>query len=499
MSDRPRYVRRRAFERLRHSKIFLDFLEDVADQKLITAQEVFQTYMVGEDFTFEEAVSSIPAGSTTFPAGLLWNTTTINGTFTISNGLYSANVTPQAIVDANIFTGASFFVKGETGSDSNSGADFDNALRTIHAAITAGNATAAPYQIFLDTDELYNESSLSQNGNVQPSQNMAIRGVGSNPRAVYMSGPHESNVSWALQSGTTYQSSISAVKRVLDMSRTFDYGLPIDLEEVASIAECNETNDSFYFDNAGDIVYVNIGRDPTNRLRVLRNFNTMTNWSNAVDIFLENFEIWGGGSGCVNLNTTDTSRNVVGVNCRFMAPASANKGSSPQDTLTIQGTGGILAFFECEASLGHKDGWNFHRNAATNPTQVLLANCQGYWNGSDADSSSNCFTTHDDVTSICIGCDFAKGEIGNTVHCIQDTLSWFFDCNVVAEDVDDGSTAFKSSNASSMWIERSTADASNGSVDNFAVEANGGQVFLRDLKIIKGTTTAYSGGSIANF
>jgi len=433
----------------------------------------------------------------TAPRALGWTGNAITPTFTKTEGTYKSPVNPRTLVDPAIWTGEAFYVAASSGNSGNDGSDFENAFSTIHAAITAGNATNAPFCIYVDADEELNESSFSSNGNVAPTENFALVGVsGAQERAVYVSGPPVADVTWTLDSGTMYTTAESATKRVLNMSELDAYGLPTDLTEVADSATCAVTNDSYAVD--GSTVYVNIGEDPDGKLRVLRNFNTAGNWNAEVDIYMENFEIWGGGTGCFSLDS-NVDRNVIGQNVRFMAPASANKGSSPKDAMTIQNSGGLVAFFNSEASMGHKDGWNFHHNTDTNPMFVLLLSCVGYRNGADSDGSSNNFTTHDDIVAIAVGCTFSEAYYGTDVHCIQETRTWLADCAVVSRDGDGSSTCYQCSADAFMWIEDSSADAQDGGSTNYAIEANGGTVKTRNFAVIAGDIYAYNGGSIGAF
>ena len=51
---RPRYVRHRTYDRLRHSERFLKWLDEQAERLLMTAQEVFEDLLVAQGLSYEQ-------------------------------------------------------------------------------------------------------------------------------------------------------------------------------------------------------------------------------------------------------------------------------------------------------------------------------------------------------------------------------------------------------------------------------------------------------------
>lgn len=429
------------------------------------------------------------------PEGLQWPAR-YNFTAIKSAGSWDVGISPRSLVNPAIFEGKRYHVRPETGDDDSSGlgefvGDFSSAMRTVRAAITAGNATGEPYAIYIDASEVMRESNLTQAALPGPTQPCALIGLGG--QALYQAGPDPAGVSWTLVSGTTYSAPVSASRRVLRTDVLDEFGLYQDLEEKGDVAAVNAQVNSWCID--GSTTYVNIGEAPTGNILTLRNFRALDFSDSVEDLYLENLTIHGGGTGNMRLTAT-AERNVVGNSVNFQYVGSANKGSNPQDAVTIQNTTGLLAFFDSRADFGHKDGWNFHQDAASE-TNVLMVNCQGYRSGRDTDTSSNAFTTHDEVKAAVIGCSFGNSFYGTDVHCIQNSRTWCLDVDVTASDADGSSTAFKCSNSSFMWLEGTRADAS-GQAENYAIEANGGTVYKRGHVTSAGTETAYSGGSITD-
>lgn len=57
---RPRYVRHRVYDRLRHSARFLKWLDGQAARLEMTSQEVFEELLVDQGLTYEQ-VEGLPA------------------------------------------------------------------------------------------------------------------------------------------------------------------------------------------------------------------------------------------------------------------------------------------------------------------------------------------------------------------------------------------------------------------------------------------------------
>lgn len=57
---RPRYVRHRVYDRLRHSEQFLKWLDAQAERLSMTAKEVFEDLLVAQNLTFEQVEAMEP-------------------------------------------------------------------------------------------------------------------------------------------------------------------------------------------------------------------------------------------------------------------------------------------------------------------------------------------------------------------------------------------------------------------------------------------------------
>ncbi|MEL7091923.1 MAG: hypothetical protein AAFN94_09335 [Pseudomonadota bacterium] len=427
-----------------------------------------------------------------FPAGFAWDQGRFGFEIAQVGGRYEADVTPRDLVDPAIWSGAVIHVDAD-GDDANSGlgafaGDFTDAKESIHAAFVAGNATGAPYRVLVKAGQ-YEGSAFTRNGNEEPTQPVAIEAHGG--RVVYRTGPF--SVSWS-DAGGTYSAAVSSVRRVFRTDVLTPEGLYTELEKVADVATCAATPGSWVLD--GSTTHVNIGAAPgSGDLALIRSFHGARFMDHDQDFYIEGFDIEGGITGALHFDEI-AMRNIVGVDCTFRYSAPSNP-SAPQDAVRIRRTDGLVAFFGCDASFGAKDGWSFHDDG-TLGMHVLLQDCTAWYSGTNGATSINGFTLHDRVYGVSLNGEYGLSRNGSEVHIIQDSHAWIAGGRAVARDIDGGSTAFKCSNASMMWLQDVVADA-DGSAENYAVEANGGDVLTRAFSIVSGSVEVTSGGTVSPF
>ena len=428
----------------------------------------------------------------TFPIGFAWDRQRFNFDITEVAGQFTTTLSPRAIVDPAIWSGALFHV-APNGDDDNSGlgaitGDFGQAKRTIAAAFVAGNATNAPYRVLVKAGQ-YEGSAFTRNGNDEPTQPVAVLAHGG--RVSYRTGPFA--VSWRA-AGAIYAAAVSSVRRVFRTDMLTPEGHYIELSKVADVTVCAATLSSWAWD--GSDVHVNIGAAPgPSDIALIRSFHGARFMQHDRDFYIEGFDIEGGITGALHFDKTAT-RTIVGVDCTFRYSAPSNV-ASPQDAVRIRRTDGLVAFFNCDASCGAKDGWSFHDDGVLG-MHVLLQNCTSARNGAFDATSVNGFTLHDRVYAISLNGVYGFSQNGSEVHSIQNAQAWIAGGQITACDQDGSSTAIKCSNASQMWLQNVIADA-DGSVANYGIEANGGTVFTRNVVLKSGTVEVSSGGSVTPF
>lgn len=443
--------------------------------------------MLGADIGLKPARAH--RASVALPPGFGWDATRFPIAVTSSGG---SNLTPCDLVDPAIWTGPAFHVDAG-GDDSNSGlgaqdGDFANAKRTIYAAFLAGNAGGVPYRVIVNAGE-YEESAFTRNGNDEPDQPVAILGWGGPVR--YRTGPW--SLTWA-DAGATATTNVSAAKRVFLTTTLTPEGLYTELTKASDLATCAATLNTWFAD--GSIVHVNTGVTPGPQdIAIIRSFHGARFMTHSDDLYLENIHCEGGITGAFHCDAI-ADRNVVAVDCsfRYSAPSNVN---APLHAVQMRRTNGLLAFFNCDASAGARDGWSFHEDGHPG-MHVLTENCTGFANGTPGATSVNAFTTHDAIRSIDLGGRYGLSTNGTDVHCIQSSESWFYRTQVTARDTDGESTAFKCSNTSQMWLQNTVADA-DGAPVNTAIEANGSAVFTRNHTAMSGGEITSGTGSITPF
>ncbi|WP_264213212.1 hypothetical protein [Leisingera thetidis] len=410
---------------------------------------------------------------------------------------YAVDLDPRALVDPAVWSGPAIHVDIATGDDGNSGlgaqdGDFSAAVKTIHAAFTAGNATGGAYRVLVKSG-FYKENHFTNNGAVEPDQPVALVAWGG--RVLYRTGPE--NPAFAFDQGTTYSTSLSSTQRVFRTDVTDAQGRYQELSAAADLAACRATAGTFFKD--GSTVYVNIGADPDGKIALIRSIHGARFLTHAEDFYIEGFDIEGGITGAFHMDAA-AARNVICDGCTFRYSATGTPGAQ-QDAFRVLRTNGLVWARGCDAAYGAKDNWNFHENG-TPGMHVLLEACTGGRPGWDAAASCNDFTTHDGVTAAAISCSFEGGgpRPGSTVHCIETARSWLLDCRIQADDSDgDGQAiALSCSNDASMWLEGSSLQALGAAQDNIALRANGGQIFLR-RSTEAGTRDISAGGSISGY
>jgi hypothetical protein len=429
----------------------------------------------------------------TMPLNLAWNQSLHAVTVRKGPAGFRAAVTPRALVDPAIWTGPAYHVDGVSGADGNSGlgaedGDFGTAKRTLHSAFVAGNATGAPYRVLVKPGQ-YSEAAFTRNGNDEPSQPVAI--IGWQGVVQYRTGPF--TVNWTAQSGTS-SANVTAMNRVFRTDILTEHGHYTELVRVADTAACAATANSWC--TSGSTIHVNIGKTPDPAdIAIIRNFHGARFLTHNRDLYLENLHCEGGITGTLHCDAI-AERNVVGVNCSFRYSSPSNVGA-PLDAVRIRRTNGLCAFFDCDASAGAKDGWNFHEDG-TAGLHVLLQDCTGLANGWGSATSCNGFTTHNGARAIVLGGHFGLSRNGTEVHCIEQTETWLAGARATARDIDGTSVAFKCSNSAKMWLQETIADAA-GSAVNLAIEANGGTVFTRGHVTLAGDVETSGGGSVTPY
>lgn len=428
------------------------------------------------------------------PEGLGWSGPALR--LAHGAGGWRPDIAPRSLVTPAIWSGAAIHVDGVLGNDTRSGlgaaeGDFSQAKRTIHSAFTAGNATGAPYRVIVRPGNFALQA-FTNNGTVEPNQPCAIIGWNGPVRYRTADWTH----GWTLDQGTTYRITLSHTMRMFRTDLLTDEGLYTELAHVADPATCRATPGTWH-KAAANVLFVNIGKAPTvTDLAPIRAHNGLRLLSHSGDLYLENIHCEGGITGGLHCDAAAT-RTIVGVNCSFRYSAPWITGPVPLDSVQIRRVNGLVAFFDCDASAGARDGWNLREDG--NPQmQVLLVNCTSHRNGTPGSQTSGALVTRNGVRSVVIGGSFGSSLSLAEVQHFDTARSWMLGSRSTARSGLATATAFRASGTADLWLQQTTADAA-GSALNWSIEADGGRIFTRDHRDLAGLTRTVGSGTIGPF
>ena len=394
------------------------------------------------------------------PAGLGWPST-VNGKSVPQAFVKVGNdwqvytgFDPKTLVNDAIWTNAPFYVDGTKANNNGDGLSEANAKRDISAAITAGNATGAPYRVLVKAGSYRVSTSINGSSTpVVPSQPCAL--VGYDGRVV-----HEARdllAGWA-DDGTgnnTYVVTKSGVRRVFDIATPNAYGDFSELTKVADAAAVRasttgawaQVSTSLYAKRAGGGVV----SDST--VRAYLSSPAAEFLTGANDLYIENFDFYGGQLGSLYIATQTGARNIVLINNSYKY---SGGDANLNDALRIERVNGIVYVEGGITAAAAKDGMNFHASAGS-PTDmyVMTLNCLSRDNGRFTSTSVNAFTTHEDVVGWDIGGDYGTSGPGPTAHCVDTTKQYYLGTTIDA-DADSGATptAVQASDTSEQWLDR---------------------------------------------
>lgn len=333
----------------------------------------------------------------------------------ISGGRAVVGRTPKSYVPLDPRVEATqYYVDITNGNDANTGLSWAQAFKSIWKATTAGNTAAVPYAVNIAAGRYNRNNAFSNAGpTVIPSQSCVFRAVGGRVEC-YVG----SDLTWTLNSGTTYQATRSNVKRVLDWVNVDDKNDYQEYALAASLSACQSTPGTWFTDNV--TLYVN-------RIdgAAVSNANTA-----ALLTTIEGIKFTSSGSmhlyGISQLGGTNGALDLINnVNGKFYAE-DCEFSYSTHATLADNVRGldcGLAVMNRCVSKRGQKDGFNYHTNFGSVP-QSIHFDCMAYENGTVAASTSNNgATTHDAGLHIDFNGYYFNNYGGDFAHANSGTLA----------------------------------------------------------------------------
>lgn len=373
-------------------------------------------------------------------------------------------------------TGKTYYVKRVGGADGNSGANWDNALQTVKAAIAKADAIVIRVAAGLYEWEYGVDSPPI-------TKDLAIVG---DPGAILSYHFHLTE-SWALDGvlTNTWKATRSNVTGVRDASREDAHGDYEALTLQASAADVDANPGSWYLDGS-NVLWVRTAddREPDADIRAYFAVFDNVGCQGAVTLYLENLQIHGGGS-CLIATTTagPNAPTVYAKNCDF---------KYGQDSDAVHMLGGTFVGQGCVAAASYDDGFNYHANNGFAP-RAMEIDCIGRDNGAAGDID-NGSTIHDAGSVIRVNGEYMR-NVGRNIHDITaSTKSWNLGCYAhdgasVAADIN---WAVGNVDAATMWLDRCR---STGSGTDLEVQANA-TMYIRRVtdegnRTVNGTLATY--------
>lgn len=430
---------------------------------------------------------ALPSGFT-FPAAY---TPAIRGS---SAGGYSASIDAHAFVDPRVWTGPAYYVDVTAGNDANTGLSWAQAVKGIWKAVQLGNATAAPFRVYVKAGSYNRANSILGTANTYSTQDVAF--IADSGRVI--SGPWD-DLSWAPDATqtNTYSVTLANGERCIDLLNPDGSGDCPDLTKVADAATCNATPGSWTI--AGGKAYVRRadGAAVTNaNTRIFRTAFNLRLDATSKSVYLEGFDLQGGYTGNIEAITSVT-RNVVGVECSFKYSGGS---ASLNDAVRIDNMPGLALFVRCTTACSAKDGFNAHYTTATADTAYMVTlDCIGRNNGRYTSVSNNGLTLHESVKGIDVNGAYG-GNFGTNVYIVGSAQLWAVGTDALNSQGDTSlggtfpPTDFQTGNTSQMWVEGTTATGSTRSL-----RADDTSVIRKRNHTSAGTETAGPSASISTY
>jgi hypothetical protein len=389
---------------------------------------------------------------------------------------------------------ATYYVDINRADDAGDGLSWAAAKKSINAAITAGNAGAVPFIVYVRAG-LYTRANAA---NTTPNKACALIAVGGRVETGWFDA-----LTWTLDSGTTYKATRADVRRVIDLATVDQDGLRPDLPFAASLAACRATPGSWWTDNV--TVYVTRAdaaavTDANSRALLMTGNSAVMRSSTGGNMYVSGFDVM----GSIPLILQGASP------YRFVAEDCTFRYSSGDDGIVIATRNmwaGVTilniqaaAFIRCDASANQGDGFNSHINAGVQAF-VFTMDCTGFNNGRQGSTSNNFITTHDGGKWIDLRGVAARNAGGQVAIVNDNTAMWCIDtfCYASRGDVILGGTVPPSdflvdqtegAGGSKLFLENCAAAGSQ-----YSINAKYGAIYTRGGKFPKARFTA-GGGAI---
>ncbi len=333
----------------------------------------------------------------------------------ITGGRAVVGRTPRSYVPIDPRVEATqYYVDITNGNDTNTGLSWAQAFKSIWKATTAGNTAAVPYTVNIAAGRYNRNNAFSNAGpTVTPTQSCVYRAVGGRVEC-YVG----ADLTWSLNSGTTYQATRSNAKRVIDWVNFDEKNDYREYTQVASLAACQATPGTWYTNSV--TLYVNridgaaVTNANTAALLITVDAVKMTT---SGSMHLYGISQYGGANGAVQL-IGNVNGGFYAEDCDF----SYSTNAIAADNVTGLDVG-LVVMNRCVSKRGQKDGFNYHTNSGSVPKAIHF-DCIAYENGTVVTSTSNNGATiHDGGVMVDFNGRYFNNYGGGFAHANVGTLA----------------------------------------------------------------------------
>ena len=361
-----------------------------------------------------------------------------------------------------------------SGATGNNGLTPATPKLSIGAMLTTAAGAATPWVRINIAAGDYGWNGMRMPGISWPNKNVILKVTSGNA----FCGPfyRGTGLPWALNSGTTYSTTRSAVYEVRDYTSTNSYGDPIRYTLAADLTACQATPNSWF--QSGSTLYVNngVGQPGANVLVLVTGDNSI--WSQNKTAIID-----GGASGSITFLGGQTSCfRAIGTNDQTVYARRAYfRFSKADDCYETIGTGLSLAY-QCKVSGSYLDGFNYHSNGAALPTAIEIE-CEGYDCGSSGTGTNNASTIHDGGAIVRVSGSY-QGTDGPVIADVNDgTRSWNVTCLAKDSLRNNGAETDASwgvyTGSAKMWLDRCTYGAGASTSEYDLAVGAGSTMYLR--------------------
>jgi hypothetical protein len=364
------------------------------------------------------ANANCTSGVKSIPSGFNWPSELTLPTITCQGGRYDVDIRPQDLIDFSQFTNI-VYVDSTRPNDLGSGASWGAAKQSIKAALTVAAGNTGGTRIFIRSGVYDSSLSISAGDLSSVLSNKSVT-----LEAVYgrvVTGAFDS-LTWSLSASKayTYEATVSDAITAYNPLIKDSYGDYRRYEPVASIADVESTEGSFYVDGTTAYIHPHGGVVASNdNVRIYRNIRGGV-MLNTGDVYMNGIDFEGGKTGAVYAFAQLDDKYLVDENCTYKYVVAGSFDDIDRYSSVIYRRFLLRYSIDTQASSNSGDAYGVSTEDSTTPSLMCLR-CSGVNNGyvTDTARSVNGFTSHQGLKGVDVG-GYYDGNLGPHVVGVDD-------------------------------------------------------------------------------